>query len=238
MRQDAKCAFKNPNPCPGVLCPLPARGMEQSIATRGYRARNSTSASWRRGRIGAEAVPHVDRKKVVSFGFRNVSGYGKRRLYVRLQFRRTGRRRRGHSFDDENRTGSELHDAIGATSDQPFVERGVAGRADHHQVGANARSQVDDHPHGVAAQDVQVQIKAGRRRQMSRAFGDGMKPARGGPLRLPISSRYSGIGGISSTQTRCNSAASRLAISMANASALNAGSDPSLACRTVLNIAK
>src|SRR5215469_1167923 len=65
----------------------------------GHRTRDS--APLRRRRIGSEAVPHVDRTKVVSFGFRKVSGYGKWRLYVRLTvLRGHGGRRRGHLFDD------------------------------------------------------------------------------------------------------------------------------------------
>src|SRR6516164_2480704 len=52
---------------------MPLAGVRDgaSTATGGYRAPASTAAPLRRRRIGAEAIPHVDRTKVVSLGFRN-----------------------------------------------------------------------------------------------------------------------------------------------------------------------
>jgi hypothetical protein len=51
------------------------------------------------------------------------------------------------SLDDQNRTVGHLHDPIGAASDQPLVERGVPGRADHHQIGTDFRRQIDNEAH-------------------------------------------------------------------------------------------
>src|SRR5437660_9946658 len=55
---------------------------------------------------------------------------------------------------DQHRTGSEMHDAVGAAANHAIVERGVAARADDEQVGLEIAREIDDVENGMPDKDV------------------------------------------------------------------------------------
>src|SRR5689334_25354449 len=97
----------------------------------------------------------------------------------------TGFSGRTESLDDEDRTGRQLNNPVSATPDQPLIKCRVTRGANHQQVGTDLWHEIDNDPHRVTTQNVDLPLTARRRNQVPCTLYDRMKSARGGPSRLP-----------------------------------------------------